>query len=600
MDFLDYYRDNLIYIRTLAAEFAAEFPKVAGRLSLSEFECQDPYIERLLEGTAFLSARVEKKLDDGYNNFLESVLNSVAPGALYPIPSGAVLELAPNYSNEQARKGFTLEAGTIFDALIPSINTPCRFSTFTAAPVVPFSVSGTEYVTRNIAGFAINNPEAASALHLKLSAEISESIPSLSELMFFIDLPEADASLLQRQLLHDTAGVYVKKGEGSFIACPDVRFDTPMYDGAQFFREKRLKGNVKGLSLLQNFFAYPSFFKFFSVKNIASVFSNTNAASLEILIVFRRREASHASLIDAASLKLNCAPAINLFTRRSDRIAIEKDAYEFHIVPERSATRDYEVASVNKLEFFNERNETLFYAVKFYDEPILEDKKERNFFSQRRRKTLFDRKVTQRSSYNGTEVFVAFTAQNQHIENAYQFTAELVCTNRDLPLLLLPDTALTSTAPQVRRAAFAVWPTRPNYPLIERGGGADFEKLSHIVFNMSAMLWQNGAFPLEMFKAMLRSYTVRSDDETERILDGIVSLESEPVTFRFFNKGAVFFEQGWKALLTLDETAYAGVGYYTFAQILREILFSLTPLNTILEIDFYTQQGGRIATWKTT
>ncbi len=60
MDFLDYYRENLGYLRTLGAEFAAEFPKIAARLDLSAFECQDPYVERLLEGTAFLAARVEK------------------------------------------------------------------------------------------------------------------------------------------------------------------------------------------------------------------------------------------------------------------------------------------------------------------------------------------------------------------------------------------------------------------------------------------------------------------------------------------------------------------------------------------------------------
>lgn len=96
MELLDYYRDNLTYIRDLAAEFSVEFPKIAGRLGLGEFECGDPYIERLLEGTAFLSAQVEKKLDESYFNLLESVLNSLAPSALYPIPSGAVLELALN------------------------------------------------------------------------------------------------------------------------------------------------------------------------------------------------------------------------------------------------------------------------------------------------------------------------------------------------------------------------------------------------------------------------------------------------------------------------------------------------------------------------
>ena len=55
MDFLEYYRENLSYLRTLGAEFANEFPKIANRLNINQFDCADPYVERLLEGTAFLS-----------------------------------------------------------------------------------------------------------------------------------------------------------------------------------------------------------------------------------------------------------------------------------------------------------------------------------------------------------------------------------------------------------------------------------------------------------------------------------------------------------------------------------------------------------------
>jgi len=56
---LDYYNRELRYLRDLGGEFARDFPKVAGRLGLDAFECADPYVERLLEGFAFLAARVQ-------------------------------------------------------------------------------------------------------------------------------------------------------------------------------------------------------------------------------------------------------------------------------------------------------------------------------------------------------------------------------------------------------------------------------------------------------------------------------------------------------------------------------------------------------------
>ena len=61
--FLRLYNRELQHLREVGGEFAKDFPKIAGRLGLEGFECADPYVERLLEGFAFLTARVQLKLD---------------------------------------------------------------------------------------------------------------------------------------------------------------------------------------------------------------------------------------------------------------------------------------------------------------------------------------------------------------------------------------------------------------------------------------------------------------------------------------------------------------------------------------------------------
>uniref|UniRef100_UPI0025D4CC7F type VI secretion system baseplate subunit TssF n=1 Tax=uncultured Thiodictyon sp. TaxID=1846217 RepID=UPI0025D4CC7F len=61
--FLEYYNRELRFMREMGGELAAEFPKIAARLGLESFECADPYVERLLEGFAFLAARVQLKID---------------------------------------------------------------------------------------------------------------------------------------------------------------------------------------------------------------------------------------------------------------------------------------------------------------------------------------------------------------------------------------------------------------------------------------------------------------------------------------------------------------------------------------------------------
>lgn len=599
MDFLDYYRDNLSYIRTLASEFATEFPKIAARLNINDFECQDPYVERILEGTAFLAARVEKKLDDGYLRLLESLLSSFAPGALVPIPSGGILELSVNGNDEQIKKGNLLPRGTTFDAFIPTVNTPCRFSSFWDIPLNGVSVTECEYITRDLIQFGINDSNASAALRLSFSVPAGTTFSQidLSKLLLYVNLPESTVSLLMRQLMTDIADFYVSEKNTDYekiltdkpiIKLPSVNKGFSSFSG--------IKRNVDGLRLLQNFLVYPAFFKFFEIENAKSLFQK-EAATLNLLITFKRRENDLVSEVSPSCIKMNCLPVLNLFPRRSDRTFLDKEAYEYQIVPDRTSPKDYEVFYVKELEFFNDRNETIMSASNFYDEDILKNNK-KNFFSTHRRRSLFEAKNKQRSSYAGSEVFISFTAEEPD-ETATQFAAQTICTNRDLPLLLMPDMPLTANTPLIQAVRFLTRPTKPEYPLIQHGNKTDWNKISHIMFNLSAMLWQNGSFPLDILKSVLASYTLRPQEEMDRMLYGMLSLTGEPTTFRFIKNGAVFFESGWKLKLTLDEKAYAGIGFYSFALVLKEFLMSFTPINSLLEINLYTQQSGFITKWKT-
>jgi type VI secretion system protein ImpG len=60
----DYYERELSFLRDMGAEFREKYPDIAGRLQLMPGTCEDPHVERLLEGVAFLTARVRAKIDD--------------------------------------------------------------------------------------------------------------------------------------------------------------------------------------------------------------------------------------------------------------------------------------------------------------------------------------------------------------------------------------------------------------------------------------------------------------------------------------------------------------------------------------------------------
>src|ERR1051325_9601692 len=92
---LDYYDRELRYLRELGGEFAEEFPEVARQLELSAVACADPYVEPLLEGFAFLAARVHLKLDAEFPRFTEHLFEMVCPSYLAPTPSLAVARVTP-------------------------------------------------------------------------------------------------------------------------------------------------------------------------------------------------------------------------------------------------------------------------------------------------------------------------------------------------------------------------------------------------------------------------------------------------------------------------------------------------------------------------
>src|SRR5258705_13775416 len=95
---LDYYNRELQHVREVGAEFAREFPQIAGRLGLEGFECADPSVERLIEGFAFLAAQVQVKVDAEFPRFSQPPLETIHPGYLAPIPSMAMVQFQPDPS----------------------------------------------------------------------------------------------------------------------------------------------------------------------------------------------------------------------------------------------------------------------------------------------------------------------------------------------------------------------------------------------------------------------------------------------------------------------------------------------------------------------
>ncbi len=92
---LRYYEAEMRYLREAGKEFARAHPDRARMLNLDRVGDRDPSVERLYEGFAFLTARLQQKLDDELPGLTEGLVNLLWPHYLRMIPSLSIVEFFP-------------------------------------------------------------------------------------------------------------------------------------------------------------------------------------------------------------------------------------------------------------------------------------------------------------------------------------------------------------------------------------------------------------------------------------------------------------------------------------------------------------------------
>ena len=214
---LDYYNSELLHLRETAAEFGREFPKIAGRLALEGAgECADPYVERLLEGFAFLAARVQLKIDSEFPTFTQHLLEMVFPGFLAPVPSIAMVRFEPELAEAGLAEGLEVPRDSILRARpsnAPGASTACEFRTAHGVKLWPIELVEAKYLAyppelpRELQ--LPQKVQAAVRLRLRATAGLRFSSIALDRLPIHFSGNPGVASRLHEALLASALGVLV-------------------------------------------------------------------------------------------------------------------------------------------------------------------------------------------------------------------------------------------------------------------------------------------------------------------------------------------------------------------------------------------------------
>jgi type VI secretion system protein ImpG len=590
---LRYYNRELQHVREMGAEFAREYPKIAGRLGMDSTDVADPYVERLLEGFAFLAARVQLKIDAEFPDFTQNLLELVYPDYLAPLPSMAVVQFEPIMEEGALADGPVVPRHTSLQSITGrGERTACEFRTAHDVSFWPIEVTEAKYYNSAgaLATIDVNRLENVRAgIRLRLLKGTGQVPYRLYE-----------------QLLGNTTAVLIRP-QGKRQSWADYLPGTCLR-GAGFQSSESLlppsRRSFEGYRYLREYFAFPDRFLFTELSGLQQSVSKCASTELEVIFLFNRRDTELENIIDRDNFALNCTPVINLFPKRADRIHLSGREHEFHVLPDRTRPMDFEVWSVGDVVGYGtsadpEQEFHPFYAC--HDQTALG---ETAFFTARRqprRLSSRQRKKGTRSSYIGSEIFISVVDPNRapYRSDLRQLGVTTMCTNRDLPLHMplgkgQTDFTLDTGAP-VESIRCIAGPTKPKPSFA--GGDITWRLISHLSLNYLSLVDGHADDGASALRSLLSLYADENDQAALRQIEGLRSIRTRAVNERIPTDGPIAFGRGLEVTLTCEDTAFEGIGVFLLGSILKEFFAKYVSVNSFTKTVLESTERGEVMRW---
>ena len=610
---LQYYNRELQHLREMGGEFAREFPKIAGRLGLDEFECADPYVERLLEGFSFLAARVQLKIDAEFPRFTQHLLEIIYPHYLAPTPSMAVVRFEPDPTESTLEQGFVLPRGhALFSVLGKGESTPCEYRTAHAVTLWPLEITEAQYFAGKEPVALLDLPDLSkvrAGIRLRLRTTLPgvpfSKLP-LDRLHLYLHGSDALPMHLYEQILGNAVLVVARPGQRP--APWHEVIATRQLQRLGFEEDQALLPDVppsfQGYRLLHEYFSLPQRYLFVELGGLGPAVRRCAGNELEILILLNRADPVLENTVAAANFALFCTPAINLFPKRADRIHLSDQVSEHHVLPDRTRPMDFEVYQVTSVTGIGAQNEEQEFLPFYARHDRLGQREQRAFYTVHRLPRLLSsqqRRVGPRSSYIGSETFLSLVDADEapYRSALRQLAVTTVCTNRDLPLHMPvgrgdTDFTLASGAP-VRAARCLAGPTKPR-PSHAHGDTA-WRLISHLALNYLSLADSGARQGAVAFRDLLALYGDLAEVSIRKQIDGVHSIQAVPVTRRASIPGPIAFARGLEVTVTLDEAAFEGEGIFLMGAVLERFFTKYASINSFTETVVRSTERSEIMRW---
>ncbi len=595
-ELLHHYEQELTFLRRLGAEFAQKYPKIASRLMLEPSKCEDPHVERLLEGFAFLAARVHLKLDDDFSEISDALLQVVHPHYIRPIPSMSIVAFDLDPEQGKMTTGFAIPRDASLYSK-PVGGTPCRFRTCYDTTLWPLTVAEAGWVAPDRLRPPIKAGETVAAVRLMLRCfpDVTFEKLELDTLRLYLNGESTLVSTLYELLCNNCVQVIVRDPAPTTKRAP-VTLPPSAVRPVGFAKDEGMlpypRQSLLAHRLLQEYFTFPEKFFFIDLAGFDRVRAAGFGAEAEVVLLispFERPERRQAleNGVTAEAFKLGCCPVINLFPQTSEPIALTQTRYESLIVPDARRRATTEIYSVD--------------AVTAVTPGTAEPRQFEPFYSYRHSRDGAGSRVfwhiTRRPSGwrtdQGTDVYLSFAdASGGRADPEVEVvTARLTCFNSDLPSRLpfgVPegDFDMPGGGP-IRRIATLVKPTPTIQPPL--GKPQLWRLISQLSLNYVSLVEEG----VEGLQEILRLHNTGESAVGETQIQGIRRLSGAPSYARLDSGLGITFARGHRVEIEFDEEHFTGGGVYLLASVLEHFLGLYCSMNSFSVLAASTRQRKR-------
>jgi type VI secretion system protein ImpG len=611
-NFLAYYEEELAHIRELATEFSALHPTVARNLSLDAVPCPDPYVERLLEGVAYLAARTRLKVDAESSRYVRNLLDELYPDLVCPAPAMTMAVLHPGPQVQTMLDGHLVQRGTrCVAAYREGIATRATYTTAQDLTLWPVALEKVDYLqdkgAMNAAG--LDRSEAEAALRLTLSRVGPGSLAELSldRLDLWFVGGSRGGAIFDAVFGHGLATVVrAPKGNSQPLTGPSLVGVTDR-EGLL----PRVRPSFEGYRLMREYFLMPDRFHYLRLDGLNPALRSCTTGPCEIIVYL---DAARPELSDIAvkDFRLFVTPLVNLFEKECNVVEIDGRSAAHVIHADRTRPRDFEIYRLTRVEDADSDGPDATV------EPLYSVGQHRGsglvYTTERRPRRPGEDEIRRgqtRTSYPGDDLFlsIARPADVTVTKAIRRLDIRALCSNRDLPILDDSPKLSLETGDPVGRIELIAPFRRPRgsvaaaLPNIVSGGESQLDDLAWRLVAQLSLNHLSLAEPgqdAEPLRAMLDLYAGRGDPAMARHARSITRVRSRQVVERLGIPGPICFGHGVEITLDVDETTMAGGSSLLLSALLNQLFARHAAINSFVRTKTHLMQRQEDVSWPMT